>query len=230
MSDLLTEIQDSFREQRLQEFWKKYGNFIIGVVLVCILGTAVVSAYRAWDDSVRRADTTALLDLLDSPDFPKNIETAELDMRADLRAIALLNAGGTLLKQGNSASALSLYTRAADDSAISGDFRQLARLMQVRLSLQDDKTDASAMRDHLAAIANDSASPWQHHAKLDLASLLATREQRFGEAQELLNDVMETQGLPDTIYSRARDLQHAYGLLKPASAPDTETEKTDHES
>jgi hypothetical protein len=233
MSDLLTEIEDSFREERLHALWKQYGNFVIFTVIAIILATALTSGYRAWDMSVRTADTNALLDLMDSPDFPKNIETADMDMRGDLKAIALLNAGGALLSKGETASALGLFTKAAEDSAISDEFRQLARLMQVRLESKNEAADTTALIDHLKTIADSDNSPWQPHARLDMAALMADRQGRYQEAVAVLNSVMETQGLPDTIYARARDLQHMYTLLKPAesAAPETNAEtKPDHES
>ncbi|MCD8562794.1 MAG: hypothetical protein LRY54_01755 [Alphaproteobacteria bacterium] len=48
MTDLLQEVDDMMRQEKLAKLWREHGNFIIGVILAIILATALVSAYKSW--------------------------------------------------------------------------------------------------------------------------------------------------------------------------------------
>lgn len=46
MSDFFKELEEDIREERIINLWRKYGNYIIGLALVIVIGT---SAYVLWE-------------------------------------------------------------------------------------------------------------------------------------------------------------------------------------
>ncbi len=215
MTDLLAEVDEIMKQERIEKLWKAHGNiFITGIVLI-ILSTAAISGYRSWNSHINTTNTDQILALLEAPDYPANVLDAELDVRPALKGIALLNAASSLLAEDKKDEAQTLYERIAQDSAISKEERQLATLMQMRITSDQGKS-LDPMITSLEAIWTDEWSPWRYHAGMELAALYA-EEMDFDKAQTYLNTLMDTPALPQSLRNRARALSHIYSL-KQASA------------
>lgn len=215
MADIFSEVDDIMRQERIEKFFKEHGRFVLAFVAVVILGTAFVSGYNAWNNSVNKTQTDKLLTLLEDATFPDNIKSAELDMRGGLKGIALLTAAGTFLENGKTEAALSLYTQAAGDKSIPDDLRQLAILTTVRLETSGRGTEETSNTDlqaRLETVWKDTGSPWRYHAHLEAAALYAHQDQDFTKSKEHLRKILETKNLPDTLYAKAQALNHIYGL------------------
>ncbi len=212
MSDLLAEVDEMMRRERMEKLWKEHGNTLLAFVAFVILATAALSGYRAWNNSANEASTEQLITLLGAADFPGNIDGAELDMRGGHRGIALLSAAGLLLKEGKTEDAIGLYTKASEDGGIPADLRQLATLMQVRLLASSDLAPSpEELAKRLQDVAGDKGSPWQFYAHLDIAALKAATG-NYDEAMEHLSVVQAGQGAPDNLVQNARALEHLYRL------------------
>ncbi len=209
MSDILAELDDAMRQERIVKFWKENGKSVLVGIFLAIAATAVISAWRAWDNSVKRHDTDRLIALLEDSNFPDNVKEAPLEMRPSLRGMALVDAAGVLLAQKDKDGALALYTKAADDKSIPPDIRGMAVLMQAKLSPEagaDEKLVKS-----LGKIAYEKRNPWRYHALLEIAGLEAGRG-NFKTAREHLAVLNDAEDLPETLYRKAKALDHVYAL------------------
>ncbi len=223
MSDILKEVDDALRRERMEKMWKEYGHFVLGFILFVILATAVYSGWSAWNESVQSKQTEQLMALLEDPKFPANVNPDELHMRAPLRGIALMNAAGAYAQQNKNTEALKLFKAAADDHAIPPDLRQLAILMQARL-LSADAASQENLVELLKPVMNDRKSAWQPYALLEAAAFAAERNKDYTASREYLKEVLETKELPQSIYGKARSLDQIY------SAKQEQTQKTDQKT
>lgn len=205
MSDLLAEVDEAMRQEKMEKFWHENKAYIIAFVVVTILSTAIMSGYRSWDASTKTKQTTELIALQDAENYPDNIIEAELKLRPSLRGIALLSAAGTFMEQDKKEEAAKLYARLAEDKRIPGDFRYLGILMDARLKMDNEETQAADLIASLKPILK-SKSPWKPHAQIDAALLQA--ETNPDTALELLNAVTDTANLPESLYERAQKLHH----------------------
>ncbi len=221
MSNLLQEVDDAMRRERMEELWKEYGHFVLGFIAFVILATAVYSGWTAWNDSVEAKQTEQLMALLDDSKFPDNIKPEELDLRAPLRGIALLNAAGAYVHESKTAEALKMYKAAADDTSIPPDLRQLAILMQARLLSADAKSEQSLV-ELLKPVMDDSKGPWQPYALMEAATFTASRGGNYIAAREYLKEIMETKELPQSIYAKARALDQIYAVKQERSPKKTD--------
>lgn len=214
MSDLLAEVDEAIRQEKLAKFWHDNGSLIITFVVVTILATAAISGYRTWNTNAKATQTAELIALQDASDYPSNIIDSDLDFRPSIRGIALLSAAGTFMEQEKPQDAQKLYARLATDSKIPEEFRHLGILMNARLNQTTGKdVQNSDILASLHPILN-SKSPWKPHAQIDAAILEA--DQNPQKALELLNAVADTPDLPQTLYERAQKLHHVYsGQLPP---------------
>ncbi len=209
MTDLLAEVDEAMRQERVEKFWKENGKTLVFFVIATIVMTGIISAYRAWDASVRAAGTERLLALTESKAFPDNIKDSKLDLRPGLRGIALINGAQAYLDQKKENDALALYNKAAEDTAIPGEIRGLAILMQARL----DKNAGSMEKvlKNLNALTKDSGNPWQDHARIEAAAMAAEKED-YPKARVYLAGIMDEKKAPDILYKKAVALDHVYAL------------------
>ncbi len=208
MSDILAEMNEAIRQERMERFWKENGNTLIVFVIATILATGAVSAWRSWDAKAKITGTEKVLTLMEDKTFPDNLKNAELDVRGGLRGIALLNGAQAYLNDKKPAEALALYERAANDKGVPAELRDMAVLMQVRLA---EKPGDENLVKALAKVAGNSKSPWQYHAKLEAAAIAAEKHD-YARARLYIAGVLDQEAVPETLYKKAQALDHVYAL------------------
>jgi hypothetical protein len=223
MSNILQEVDDAMRRERMEKLWKEYGHYVLGLIAFIVLATAVHSGWNAWNNSVQSKQTEQLMALLSDSKFPENIKPEELNMRAPLRGIALMNAAGAYTRSNKNDEALKLYGAAAEDSSIPDDIRHLAILMEARL-LAAQENPAKNPVDVLKPVTGDSASAWQPYALLEAAAITADKNKDYTAAREYLKELQETEKLPQSLYAKARALDELYAVKQ------GENQKTDGKS
>ena len=87
MSDLLMEADEALKQERIFKFWHEHGKSIIAFMVMTVIATGALSAYRSWDKNVRSQQTTQILDLLDQEDFAQSLNPNELDVRDGLKPV-----------------------------------------------------------------------------------------------------------------------------------------------
>lgn len=214
MSDVFAELDEVMRQEKLAKFWRENGGAIVFFVVMTILTTAGISAYKAWDANVRKTQTAALLSVMDDPAFPENLDLEALDLRGGLEAIARLQAAGVYMKEGKPEEAAPLYASLAADKSAPSEFRDLGILMNARLRAPEVQAgeELENIYSSLSAIAKNGESPWRYHAALDMAALLANKQKNYEEARKHLATLTEAEALPTSLSARAQALDHVYAL------------------
>ena len=223
MSDLLAEVDEAMRQERMEKFWHENKSYIIAFIVLTILSTAVMSGYRSWDANTKIKQTEQIIALQAAADYPTNIIDAELKLRPSLRGIALLSAAGTFMEQDKKEEAAKLYARLAADKKVPDEFQHLGILMDVRLQMDKEDVQNQELLVALKPVLNGK-SAWKPHAQID-AALLESKENPQ-KALELLNAVADTANLPPSLYERAQKLHHVIAGNIPDSDPTKETPKT----
>jgi len=219
MSDLLAEVDEAMRQERMEKFWHENKTYIIAFIALTILSTAAMSGYRSWDAKTKIKQTEEVIALQESADYPSNIIDAELKVRPSLRGITLLSAAGRFMEQDKPEEAAKLYARLAADTKIPAEFQDLGVLMDVRLKMDNDSAQNAELLAALQPVLK-SKSAWKPHAQIDAALLEATQNPQ--KSLELLNAVSDTEGLPPSLYERAQKLHHVIA----GNIPETDTAET----
>ncbi|NCT40223.1 MAG: hypothetical protein GW778_00980 [Alphaproteobacteria bacterium] len=224
MSDLLAEVDDAMRQERLAKFWHENKFFIVAFVVLTIVATGAMSAYRSWDMKTKTEQTAQLITLQEATNYPANIIEDDLDFRPSIRGIALLSAAGTAMQRNNQEDAAKLYARIVADTKIPEKFRYLGIIMDVRLKMEKEGANKEELLSALAPILN-SKSAWKPHAQIDAALLQANTNPQ--KSLELLNSVADTPELPASLYERAQKLHHVISGQIPQSQPTKETDNVE---
>lgn len=212
MANILVEVDEALKQERVARFWNTYGGFVLLAALLFILGTAALSGYRLWDNGKKAEQTEKLLNALSAEDPAAALTSVAKDLRPGLKTLALWQAAGEWVKKKDNAKALELYAQISNNSEAPVDFRHLARLQIARLTAQTDPETGLPL---LEKVANDSANPWSDNARLDVAVLLAHHKKNYKLAREHLATILEAESLPQSLERKVRSLDMLYALQDP---------------
>ena len=220
MSDLLAELDDQMRAERMQAIWHDHGKKLIAFLVSIVLATALYSGHKEWDHHKRTQDTEAMFSVLKHEDFPNNI-TADSDLtnlRPAMRAVVIMNAAGSYLnKKDGQETALALYEKLSADSAAPTKFRELATLSRARLMLALETATPAEALDIITTLTANEDGAYYAPALIESATLYAAQGD-YKTALEALDEINALTNLPETIYLKARTLQHVYALKQSKEA------------
>lgn len=217
MSDLLREVDEMMKQERVERFWKENSTLIVTIIAALILGTAGVSGYKSWNQGVQEKQTTALIEAIEGENFPEDLEGKFQDSRQEVKKLALLIGAGTYQDQGDTEKALDLYKKAASFDA-NPELQGLAMLMQIRLDQELNSDEKTELLDQIIF----KKGPWTVFAQFEKA-LIETENNNYDKALEHLNAVLASQAVPQSLLGKAHNLKHVL-VLKLAKQKENQDE------
>ncbi|MFN3700505.1 MAG: hypothetical protein ACK4VI_03170 [Alphaproteobacteria bacterium] len=222
MVDIFREVDEMMKQERLEKFWHEYGLWVISAIVLLIGGTAAGAMYKSWNVSTKEKQTSALIEFMETPEYPQGVEEVVENFRPSLRGIALIGAGNTYMERENKDSALALFKQAAEDRSIPAKFRDIAVIMSAMLDSEmsaDDKLGA------LQGIQNNTKSPWRFHAALEAAQILAHDKQDLTAALTAVRSITQSNApISASLQDKARDLESLYALKQSLDRPEETAE------
>jgi hypothetical protein len=226
MNELIHEVEESFRQERLQAMWREYGPYVIGGAIMAVLFTAVAAGWRNHEYRINTTQTAAVIEAVTSPEPAAALDKITPTLRPGPRALAFLTEAGTLLQNDKNNEALAVYDRAAADKTVPEPFHSLAVLLEARLAWSmKGKIDAQTLwplkgRDHVEIaktllgqlqplIANEK-NPWHDYARVQAALITAHDLNDYSQARALLAPVKKEVGADSELVKRADVLDQVY--------------------
>lgn len=202
MSDLFVEVDEAMKQERLANLWQKYGGFVIGFLVMIVLGTAANEGYISLQASKNQAQTSNFLKVTNDKD-----NTALSELSPELLSLIDIKEAGLIAQEATKAEAQKLYTEISSDENAYKPVKQIAAY--IALSEQENTTDKIAA---ITALVADETHPWRFHAYLDLAVLEATVNNDYTKARGYLKRLIDEEKLPSTLRQKAQSLDILYGL------------------
>ncbi len=229
MSNLLVEVDEALKQERMEKFWKDYGSLVITGIAALILGTAGWSGYKAWNANVKKEQTDKFIAATNANDTETALMQLAPELRPSLAAMAKWRAAGQMALEGKTEEAKKIYAAIENDAEAPQDFRLLAVYQKIRLMAQDDPKKALPL---LEAIARDENHPWRHIARFEAAVLHAHTTQNLTAARDHLAVLLKEPELPPSLDRKARSLDILYKLQETTSSAEIEpaADKNDTES
>ncbi len=221
MSDVMQEVNDELRQQRLEAFWKENRSWIIASIILAIITTAGITWWRSWNLGQNLTYTSGLLEAStaeDPAELSKFAETA----RTNHAVLARYIAAGLHLKKGNTARAIEIYDEIAKTRGLDRSLRDLAQLLSLGQRLNKD--EPKKLHAELADLSTKK-SPYRFSA-MEMEALVFAREGKMKEAADRLEDISTDAGAPGDARTRATTLREFYAASASASAPKTPEKET----
>lgn len=207
---LLREIDEDLRRQRYGELWRRFGVYIVAVIIVLLIG---IAGYQFWQYRTRSVEEEA------SARFSAAMALAQTDRAAAERELAALAEGGpagvaalaglrqaALLAEGGDVQAARAAYQQVQRTAGTALYRDLAVIRETMLALQAEAVplDADAIAAKLEPLKATS-NAW-HLSARELSAVIAARTGRIGEARTLLSELAGDQQVPPDMRERAQQL------------------------
>ncbi len=208
--DLLQDVDNMVRQERLLAIWQQYGNYIVGAVVAVIAAVALYQGQQAWHQASARANTAALLQAADGPQAATALAVLATEKNGNTGAIARLLAAATLLEKGDREGAAALYLATRNDARVNKDLRDLATLNWVRLVMDRNDQKPADLLSALSPLMAQEALPFAWAARLESAVIKARLMGDIPGATALLAPMLNNPALPYTQAERARALQQVY--------------------
>lgn len=190
--NFISEINEELRSDRLRSFWRRFGVYIIGIMVGIVLLVGVQEGWTWWtsSNSARSSDEFyTALKLADGGDYAsadKALQQIETTGFAGYPDLAKFRAAGLLAQQGKIAEAV------ADYDALAGTQKNV-RLREVALALAGmllvDGGDVAAVEQRVGALAT-GASAMRNVAR-EALGLVYVKAGKLDEAQKQFQAIID---------------------------------------
>lgn len=213
MADIFQEVDEEVRRDQASLYWKKYGRYVIAVLVAIILGTAAHVGWREYDKRQRTKDSDAFIAAMELVRQGKAGEAKEqfaalagkagagYAMLSRFRAAAILGESGDLR---GAAEAFDAISR---EGGVDGLYLRLADLYYVLYMIESG--DPQALAKRLEPLQADDG-PWRYTAR-ELSAVLAIRVGDTAKARSLYTQLADDTTAPAGLRARAAEMLRALG-------------------
>ena len=203
MSDIFREVEEEVRQERLQKWWKQYGNYVVAGVSVLVIAVAGWKLWERYDQQQRLKASSEIESAAQISAAGQNDLAAQAYAQIAKKApsgyalVAQLSEADELLASGRTNDAVALYMKIADkDKAGLGDVARLRAAWA-----QGDKLSTVELQTLLAPL-NDGKSRWRFMAR-ELLAYRALHDEKPAEAQKEFTALAAATEAPASLRQRA---------------------------
>jgi hypothetical protein len=220
MSDLYQELQDDVRQKRLEELWKKWGNYVLGGAAVIL---AAVGGWQYWLYAESEAKAKAAIEfakaakIFTEPGQESKAAEAFAKLAADApdgyAAAARMQEAAARLMLGQTAQAVAIYDQIAETGSGGDTLAGFARY-RAALALADSAPQADVL-ERLEPLAS-KPGPWAGLAR-ELKAYVTWRAGNLTEALKQYEMLAKDETAPENVKRRAKNMSELLTLgVKPS--------------
>ncbi len=213
-SAFLREVDEEVRKDQAADFWRKWGMWIAGAVILCL---AALGGWLYWQNQQTAAaerQTEELSQILQDiaggqpGDAEAQLATLATSSRPGIRAAALLTQADYALENGDTETAIAGFAAVAGDEGIPRQYRDLALVRQTAVEFED--MQPQAVIDRLATLARPG-NPWFGSAA-EMTAVALMAQDKNDEAGALFAQIAQGENVPDTLKTRAVQMAGVLGV------------------
>ena len=213
MSDILREVDDAMRVEKLVKLWEENKTAIIAGIAALILGTAANSGWHSWTKHQKAETTSAILTAQDSKEPLDALVKAADANSSSYKTLALMTAAAKAIEEKKYDTALAMYDQVIAERAAKPLFRDLAIVQKVNVSLDHGKDlKADDLLKEIDAVAANDKSPWVGQGLMARAVVKAHLAKDIKGAIGDLELIKQKKDLPASLRQRAQALIDTYQL------------------
>lgn len=213
-SAFMREVDEEVRRDQASEFWKRWGAWLAGLIIVGLAGFGGWLWYSHSQNQAAGEEAAALSSAIEryedgsTDGLDEDLAALSESPRAAIRASALLQRANLALRGGNEDAAAQYFAQMVADEGLPQPYRDLALIRQT--SVQFEEMEPQAVIDRLAALAVPE-SPWFGSAG-ELTALAMMEKGDDEAAGRLWAALAENEDVPGSIRARAVQLASTLGV------------------
>ncbi len=210
----LREVDDAVRASDLQNFWTRYGRWLLGAIAI---GLAAFAGYIFYENRVQAAadkqseEFVAAIDQLQAGNEKAGLAKLAALSKADqpgYRAMAMLIQANLQAEKGQTKEAIAAYGKVATDTSLPQPFRDLALIRQT--TAEFETLPPQTVIDRLKPLATPG-NPWFGSAG-ELTAISYTKLGKDNLAGPIFAQIAKQDNLPESLRGRARQMAGALGI------------------
>lgn len=207
MSEIFREIDEELRRDNLMKLWRRYGRYLIGVIVLALLVAGGIVAWRNHQLSLRQVQSVRYEAALSLLREGKDAEAAKIfatvgDEGGGYGQLAAFEAADLAAKAGDSKAAMTDYDKLAASSSVDPELRSAATLLAVMSGFAD--SDPQAIIDRLKPLT-DSGNPWRGTA-LELTAAARLKSGDKAGALDIYKKLADDLAAPEGVRTRAAEM------------------------
>jgi hypothetical protein len=203
VSDIFREVEEEVRQERLQKWWKKYGNYVVAGVSILVIGVAGWKMWERYDQQQRLKASSQIESAAQISAAGQNDLAAQAYAQIAKKApsgyalVAQLSQADEYMASGRINDAIALYMKIADnDKAGLGDVARMRAAWA-----QGDKLSTEELKVLLAPLS-DGKSQWRFMAR-ELLAYRALHDDHAAVAQKEFAALAAEKDAPSSLRQRA---------------------------
>jgi hypothetical protein len=221
----IREVDENLRRDQAEDFFKRYGKWLIAGALLILAITAGLIWWRGQQAERSAANSeklTAVMGEIGAGKFdaaaPRLGEIAKSGSDAD-RAAALLTQAAVALQRGDRKAASTIYAQVAADSGLPQPWRDLGTVRGT--SVDFDTLAPEVVISRLQPLAT-AGNPWFGTAG-ELTAMAMLKQNRRAEAGRMFAAIAADTTAPASLRGRAEQIAGTLGASVPANASSART-------
>lgn len=202
MADIIDEINEELKQERMKALFAKYGRVIIGFAAAVIAVVVAVQGYGIYQESVRTKAANAYFDALGEEEIGAALQNVQGDLAGGYEMLAQFVTAAELVNADDKAAAYDIYVAIAQDKGVAEIYREFATMLAVTNA---PSNSATAELIALVAPIAESAGATQGLA-LELMADLSLRDGDVAAAKGYLEKINQLQDVPNGLRQRAATL------------------------
>ena len=202
MADIIDEINEEIKQERMQALFAKYGKIIIGFGAAVIAVVVAIQGYGIYQDQVRTKAATAYFNALGEDDIGGSLAAVEADLAGGYAVLSRFVTAAELVSKQDNQAAYDIYVALANDASVDSIYRHFAAMLAVTNA--PEAIDTDALMSLIRPVA-DVPGPTQGLA-LELMADLALRANDAQSAKGYLEQISELQDASNGLRQRAATL------------------------
>jgi hypothetical protein len=210
----LREVDDAVRASDLTGFWKRYGRWLVVLLVAGLLAFGGWIIYQQRVQAAADAQSESFVDAMDKlragdeKGGRAKLATLTKADQPGYRAMAQLVEANLLGEDGETKKAVAIYAKVAKDESLPQTFRDLALIRQT--SAEFDTLATQTVIDRLKPLATPG-NPWFGSAG-ELTALAYMKMGKDNLAGPIFAQIAKQEGVPQSLRSRAQQMAGALGV------------------
>ncbi len=131
MADIFDEIEEDLRRDRMKELWQRYGNYILGLAVLIIIGVAGYQGYNYWMETKSQSSGNTFFEAVTAENSLDALTSIVSDLPEGYAMLASFRMAALYAEDGNNAAAEQSYIEMSEDISIDIFYRDTALLLSV---------------------------------------------------------------------------------------------------
>ena len=211
----LREVDENLRRDRATDFAKKYGNWLIGAVLLLLVASGGWIWWQNERDKRAAAEVEELAEIYTKiGSGAAGNSAARLDVMGKdggtkaVRASALFTAAALAVQNNDQPGAIAKYRAIVSESGFPAPYRDAALIRQT--ALEFDKIRPEEVAARLAPLAKPG-NPWFGSAG-EMTAMALIKQGKNAEAGRLFAAIARDKGVPESIRARSVQIAGTLGI------------------